>query len=90
MINDKVFFKGVRALPNYKLSVEMGTHARIVFDFHTRLLTAKFGALNESKVFNSVQTDGSYLIFKKVDHVVVKITAKEFMDLVLIDRTGGF
>ena len=90
MINDNVFFKGVKSLSGYKLDVEMGTNTQIIFDFHTRLVTAKFGALIEEGVFKSVYTDGSYLIFTKGETVVVKITAKEFMDLVLIDRTSEF
>lgn len=85
-----VFFREVEALADYKLAVEMGTRSQIVFDFQTRLATAKFGVLNEEDVFRSVYTDGSYLIFKKNEQVVVKITAKEFMDLVLIDRTSDF
>lgn len=90
MISENVYFKDVKALPDYKLEVEMGTHTQIIFDFHTRLVTARFGALSEEAVFRSVYTDGSYLIFEKGETVVVKITAKEFMDLVLIDRTIEF
>lgn len=90
MINDNGFFKGVKALSGYKLEVEMGTNTQIFFDFNTRLVTARFGALSEESVFKSVYTDGSYLFFEKDNCVVVKITAKEFMDLVLVDRTNGF
>ena len=85
MLKDKVYFKSVKACPNYVLEVEMGTHAQIVFDFKTRLDTARFGCLKDETLFMSVSTDGSYLIFEKSNQAPFKITAKEFMDLVLVD-----
>lgn len=88
MLKDKVFFKSVKALPNYKLEVKMGTNANIVFDFYPRLDTARFGSLKDETFFMSVYTDGSYLIFEKIGYISVKITAKEFMNLVLVDLTN--
>jgi len=81
------YFKSVRALPDYQLEVTMGTGTTIHFDFRTRLNTARFGMLRDGEVFRNVRTDGNYLIFQKNGRMPVKITASEFMDLVLIDRT---
>lgn len=80
------YFKSVRALPNYRLEVIMETGTVIHFDFHSRLNTARFGRLLDKELFGNVRTDGDYLIFEKAGKMPVKITASEFMDLVLIDR----
>ena len=81
------YFKSVCALPDYQLEVIMETGTSIHFDFRTRLNTARFGMLKDEALFRSAQTDGDYLIFQKAGRMPVKITASEFMDLVLIDRT---
>ena len=82
------YFKTVAALPDYCLKVRMRTGTTIHFDFRTRLNTARFGTLMDEELFQSVYTDGNYLIFSKTGKMTVRITAKEFMDLVLIDRTA--
>lgn len=82
------FIRSVCALPDYHLKVVMDTGAVILFDFRPRLHTARFGALQEDAVFQSVRTDGDYLLFRRGEMDCVRITAKEFMDLVLVDRTG--
>ncbi|HWR60870.1 MAG TPA: hypothetical protein VN580_04625 [Clostridia bacterium] len=81
------YFKSVHALPDYRLKVTMETGTTIHFDFHTRLNTMRFGMLRDEELFRSVSTDGIYLIFSKAGRMPVKITASEFMDLILIDRT---
>jgi two-component system chemotaxis response regulator CheY len=86
-LEDDGYFKSVCALPDYQIEVTMGTGTTIQFDFGTRLNTARFGALRDEELFGSVSTDGDYLIFDKAGRMPVKITASEFMDLVLIDRT---
>ncbi len=80
------YFKSVRALPGYQLEVSMETGTTIHFDFSSRLNTARFGMLRDEELFRSVRTDGNYLIFEKAGKMPVKITASDFMDLVLIDR----
>lgn len=80
------YFKSVRALPGYKLEVAMETGTTLNFDFRSRLNTARFGRLSDEELFRNVRTDGAYLIFEKAGKVPVKITASEFMDLVLVDR----
>lgn len=80
------YFRSVRALPGYLLEVSMETGSFIRFSFCGRLNTARFGTLRDEELFRSVQTDGNYLIFQKAGKMPVKITASEFMDLVLIDR----
>lgn len=83
----EAYFRGVRALPDYQLDVDMATGTTIHFNFRSRLGTARFGTLKDETLFQSVTTDGSYLIFQKPGRMPVKITATEFMDLVLVDRT---
>jgi two-component system chemotaxis response regulator CheY len=80
------YFKSVHALPDYQLEVYMETDSTIHFDFRSRLDTARFGRLKDEELFRNVRTDGDYLIFEKAGKMPVKITASEFMDLVLIDR----
>ncbi len=80
------YFKSVHALSNYQLVVTMETGTKIHFDFRPRLDTVRFGTLRDEELFHSVQTDGNYLIFNKSGRMPVRITASEFMDLVLIDR----
>lgn len=81
------YFKSVQAMPEYHLEVKMETGSIICFDFRSRLNTARFGMLSDEALFQSVHTDGNYLIFCKAGRMPVKITASEFMDLVLIDRS---
>lgn len=83
---DEGYFKSVKALADYQLDVTMETGTTIHFDFRSRLNTIRFGMLRDEDVFKSVTTDGTYLIFNKAGRMPVKITASEFMDLVLIDR----
>lgn len=81
------YFRSVQALPGYHLKVTMETGSIIHFDFRSRLSTARFGRLSDEELFQSVRTDGNYLIFHKAGIMPVKVTASEFMDLVLIDRS---
>lgn len=80
------YFKSVEAQPDYQLKVIMETGTTIHFDFRPRLDTVRFGMLKDKELFQSVHTDGNYLIFRKTNRMPVRITASEFMDLVLIDR----
>lgn len=80
------FIQSVRALSGYSLEVVMQTGAIIQFDFAPRLCSARFGALQEDAVFQSVRTDGDYLLFRRGDVDCVRITAKEFLDMVMVDR----
>ena len=84
------FFKSVTALPGHKLKVEMGTGTLIDFDFNSRLSSVRFGNLKDESVFNTVYTDGTFILFQKEGEVKVKISPDDFMDLVLVDRTGEF
>ena len=84
------FFESVTALPGYKLGVEMGTGAHIDFDFTSRLCSVRFGTLKDEAVFRTAYTDGNFILFQKEGEIKVKISADEFMDLVLVDRTGEF
>lgn len=80
------FIQSVRPLSGYCLEVIMQTGAVIQFDFTPRLDRARFGALQEDAVFQSVRTDGDYLLFRRGNMDCVRITAKEFMDMVMVDR----
>jgi len=79
------FIQSVQPKPNYCLEVVMQTGATIQFDFTPRLCTTRFAALQEDAVFLSVRTDGDYLLFRRGNVDCVRITAKEFMDMVMID-----
>jgi hypothetical protein len=81
------YFKRVQVLPDYRLEVIMETDTVIRFDFRSRLKTARFGRLSDKNLFSSVRTDGGSLIFEIPGTIPVQISAQEFMDLVLIDRT---
>lgn len=85
-ILEEGYFQSVCALPDYQLKVTMKTGTTIHFDFRSRLNTARFGMLRDEELFKNVETDGNYLTFSKAGRMPVKITASEFMDLVLIDR----
>lgn len=87
--SDEGYFKSVKALQEYQLEVEMVTGSNILFDFRSRLNTVRFGKLRDEEMFTSVHTDGFHLIFCKKGKVPVKIAAKEFMDLVLVDRSSA-
>ena len=84
------YFKSVTALPEYRLNIEMTTGAHIEFDFASRLNTMRFGALKDEKLFATVFTDGQFLLFGKDSEAKVSISAADFMDLLLVDRTGKF
>ena len=80
----KVYFKSVTPLPRYHLLIVMETGNIIHFDMKSRLNTIRFGELKDTDLFNSVKTDGTYLLFGDGN---VKIGASELMDLLMTDRT---
>ena len=84
------YFKSVTALPEYRLNIEMTTGAHIEFDFASRLNTMRFGALKDEKLFATACTDGEFILFGKEESEEVSISATDFMDLLLVDRTGKF
>ena len=84
------YIRSVKALPGYKLEVEMTTDTRIEFDFASRLNTIRFGALKDEKLFVTASTDGNFITFGTNDAARVRISAIDFMDLVLVDRTGRY
>lgn len=88
MANFDEYIGSVRALPDYRLEVVMNSKAIVKFDFRTRLRAARFAALRDEEVFNSVYTDGDYLIFLRKGMKCVKITGKELLELALIDKTA--
>ena len=76
----------MEALPAYRLRVNTGTGASIEFDFSSRLDTMRFGALKDPGLFSTARTDGSFILF--VDAATrVSISADDFVDLLLVDRT---
>jgi hypothetical protein len=78
----------VKALPDYRLEIEMRTDTHIIFDFRPRLGTARYGALEDAELFNTAHTDGFCILFQKGEREKVTITAREFMDLMIVDRRG--
>jgi len=82
------YFRSVKVLPGYRMEVETATCSRIEFDFTSRLNTIRFGTLRDSGVFATASTDGDNILFRKNDEIKVKISAPEFIDLLLVDRTA--
>ncbi|HWP52169.1 MAG TPA: hypothetical protein VN626_10785 [Clostridia bacterium] len=80
-------FRSVTPLPNYQLKIEMETGNAILFDFTSRLRSVRYGRLHDPEIFKSVRTDGDALIFGIDEKELVTITADDFMDLLMIDRT---
>ncbi|MFZ2537905.1 MAG: hypothetical protein WAX04_03270 [Oscillospiraceae bacterium] len=80
-------FRSVTPLSNYRLKIEMETETTIWFDFTSRLRSLRYGRLKDQKFFESVCTDGDTLIFGVNEKELVTITANDFMDLLMIDRT---
>lgn len=80
-------FRSVMPLPNYQLKIEMETGNDILFDFTSRLQSVRYGKLQDLKIFESVRTDGDALIFGVNEKELVTVTADDFMDLLMIDRT---
>ncbi len=80
------YFQSVHALPDYMLEVLMGTGALVRFDFRSHLHTARYSPLRDLTLFQSANTDGSCLNFDCRGGSSVKITASEFIDLVLVSR----
>lgn len=83
-------FKSVKPLPHWKLDIQMETGSIILFDFTTRIRTARFGSLENEEVFRSVTTDGDSLIFFQNGKEKVNIPADTFWDLLRIDRTKPY
>ena len=80
-------FRSVMPLPNYQLKIEMETGNAVLFDFTSRLKSVRYGRLQDPKIFESVHTDGDALIFGFDEDELVIVTADDFMDLLMIDRT---
>ena len=79
------FIQSVQALPDYCLEVVMQTGAVINYNFTSQLCIPRFSALQEDVVFQSVRTDGDYLLFRRGNMDCARITAKEFMDMLMVD-----
>jgi len=80
-------FRSVTLLPNYQLKIQMETGNDILFDFTSRIQSIRYGRLQDPEIFASVRTDGDALIFGVNEEELVTITADDFMDLLMIDRT---
>lgn len=65
------YFRNAQALPEYQIEVTMETDSIIHFDFRSRLNTARFGMLRDEELFQSLQTDGNYLIFYKAGRMPI-------------------
>jgi hypothetical protein len=79
----------VKALPGHKLEVDLATETQILFDFSSRLRNIRYGLLKQDEFFNTASTDGFAIVFEK-DGEEVRMSASEFMDMVLVDRTSNY
>ncbi len=80
------YFRSVKALPGYRLKVETDTDASIEFDFSSRLDTMRFGTLRNLSLFETAKTDGYFILFGD-GASIVRISAEDLMDLLMVDRT---
>lgn len=80
------FFKRVTPLPKYRLRVETGSGNLIIFDFTTRLRTTRYADLKDPVLFYSVTTDGGQLIFQIADHMPVRVTDGEFLQMLALSK----
>jgi hypothetical protein len=79
------FFERVKALPDYRLEIEMKTDTLVVFNFNSRLCTAQFGALKDTALFNTAHTNGDYILFGKEGYPEIIIAPADFIDLALYE-----
>ena len=85
------YFRNVKPLPGHRLEVDLETGSRVVFDFTSRLGTIRFGLLKYDEIFNTAAIDGDAILFRKEGTSDdIRISASEFMDMVLVDRTGKY
>jgi hypothetical protein len=76
------YIKSVVAMKDYRLFIEMESGSSVIVDFSGKLHTMKYAALADEKIFNSVETDGDYVIWGSG---LVRVTAGELMDIVLME-----
>ena len=77
------FIKSVTALNDWRLLVEMETGSVMVVDLSHKLDTARFGDLRDFELFRSVSTDGDIVLWGDGR---VRLTARELMDVVFVDK----
>ncbi len=80
------FIKSVTALNDWRLFVEMETGSVMVVDLSHKLETARFGDLRDLDLFRSVATDGETVSW---GNGRIKLTARELMDVVFVDRKAA-
>jgi len=74
------YIRSVSPLPNYCLEVMMVNGSFAIVDFKPRLNSAKYMTLRNEETFNSVKTDGNYVIW---ENGLVRITAREVLEVIL-------
>ncbi len=80
-------FRNVKAMDDYILEIDMETDTVIYLDFKSRLRSVRYTLLQDINVFRSVHTDGDIIAFGIDPKNLVTITADDFIDLIMIDRT---
>jgi hypothetical protein len=75
------YIKSVVPMKDYRLFMEMEGGSNVTVDLSVKLHTMKYAELADEALFNSVKTDGNYVIWGD-DRL--RLTVNELMEVVLI------
>lgn len=71
------YIVAVSALENRTIKIELKTGSVLLLNMSNRLLTTRFSPLKDEKTFNSVSTDGYYIIFDCQPNYELNFTLRE-------------
>ncbi len=74
------YIRAVVPLNDFRLFLDMESKANVIVDLSIKLHTMKYKELENESLFQSVKTDGDYVIW---GGGCVKVTVKELMDIAL-------
>ncbi|MEA4946984.1 MAG: DUF2442 domain-containing protein [Oscillospiraceae bacterium] len=75
------FIKTVVPMKDYRLFMEMESGSSVTVDLSCKLNTIKYAALADEEFFNTVRTDGDYVVWGGGR---LKLTVNELMEVVLM------
>ncbi len=74
------YIRWVAPMKGHRLLMEMESGSSVTVDLSVKLRTMKYKALEDEALFQSVKTDGDYVIW---GDGLVRVTAKELMEVAL-------
>ena len=75
------YIKSVQPMEDYRLYMEMEGGSTVTVDLSGKLHTMKYAELADTELFNSVTTDGDYVIWGEGR---LRLTVNELMEVVLL------